>query len=159
MNFIGPDGYINTGGGISREDIITTKTNYAGLTYAHEFFPRDAILPNSTIKSKVELISGNADFNVTEKKCGSLSFNTNAKEASVLRINTFYFPGWTAYVDAKKEDIRVDSEGLMELYVEKGRHEIKVKFENTWIKALTKLISIGTLISLLLYIVLGRKSI
>ena len=153
LNFIGPDGYIVIDKGISRDMIRTTQTNYAGLTYANEFIPLDAVFPNSTIKTKVSVVSGYADFTVTEEKCSSLSFNTDAKEASILRINTFYFPGWTAYVDGKKEEVRVDSEGLMELDIEKGVHEIKVEFENTWVRTIATLISIISLAFLIILII------
>ena len=50
----------------------------------------------------------------------------------VLRLYTFYFAGWRAYVDGEEVDIEVASpEGFITLWVPAGEHQVLVKFEDT----------------------------
>jgi len=51
----------------------------------------------------------------------------------VLRLFTFYFPGWKAYVDGLPVDIALsEPEGWITLWVPAGEHEVLVRFEDTW---------------------------
>ncbi len=150
-NFIGPPtGYLSGTEGIITKENVKSLTEYPGLTDHGEYLPEWAIFQNTTIKSKVDVLSGEAEVSITEEKCNQLEFKTNVKKASVLKINTFYFPGWTAYVDGKKEEVKVDSEGLMELYLDEGVHEIRVTFENTRTRAISNIVSIVAFLSLFL---------
>jgi hypothetical protein len=50
----------------------------------------------------------------------------------VLRLFTFYFPGWHAYVDGQEVEIMIgDPEGFITLWVPEGEHEVVVQFEDT----------------------------
>lgn len=50
----------------------------------------------------------------------------------VFRLFTFYFPGWTAYVDNRKVNITPsEPEGWLTFWVPAGEHEITVRLENT----------------------------
>jgi hypothetical protein len=51
----------------------------------------------------------------------------------VMRLFTFYFPGWTAYVDGVKTPIQLsEPEGWITLTVPPGQHVVSVRLENTW---------------------------
>jgi len=53
-------------------------------------------------------------------------------EKFILRLFTFYFPGWRAYVDGEEVEIkRGDPEGFITLMVPAGEHEVVVRFEDT----------------------------
>ncbi|HUV89309.1 MAG TPA: 6-pyruvoyl-tetrahydropterin synthase-related protein, partial [Anaerolineae bacterium] len=50
----------------------------------------------------------------------------------VLRLYTFYFPGWRATVDGQEVEIEVaQPEGFITLWVPAGQHEVLVRFEDT----------------------------
>ena len=50
-----------------------------------------------------------------------------------LCLYTFYFPGWTAYVDGTKTAIAPSqSEGWITLDIPAGEHEVRLRFEDTW---------------------------
>lgn len=50
----------------------------------------------------------------------------------LLRLYTFYFPGWRAYVDGKEAKIEIAGpEGFITVWVTRGRHEVLVRFEDT----------------------------
>jgi hypothetical protein len=50
----------------------------------------------------------------------------------VFRLFTFYFPGWSAYVDGAKVDITPSApEGWLTFWVPAGEHDVTVRLENT----------------------------
>ena len=59
-------------------------------------------------------------------------FLVSTPKKFVLRLYTFYFPGWQAYVDGEKIEIEVASpEGFITVWVPEGQHEVSVRFEDT----------------------------
>ena len=59
-------------------------------------------------------------------------FLVNMPERFVLRLFTFYFPGWRAYVDGEEVAIDVaQPEGFITLWVPEGQHEVLVRFGDT----------------------------
>jgi uncharacterized membrane protein YfhO len=92
------------------------------------------------IENDVEL-SGQGLFNTTEKSCNSLAFDY-AGDRALARINTYYFPGWTAYIDGKKTVSQTDESGLIVLDIPEGHHRILLKFEDTPIRRASAILSL-----------------
>jgi len=56
----------------------------------------------------------------------------SAPREFVLRLYTFDFPGWRAYVDGEQVEIeKASPEGFITLRVPQGQHEVLVRFEDT----------------------------
>lgn len=67
-----------------------------------------------------------------------------------LTFNQFYFPGWRALVDNQPARMRLTPDtGLITVLVPAGRHELRVYFGSTPVRALSDVISILALIGLL----------
>lgn len=50
----------------------------------------------------------------------------------LLRLYTFYFPGWRAYVDGQEAEIKIAGpEGFITVWITRGKHEVLVRFEDT----------------------------
>ncbi|MCX7682347.1 MAG: 6-pyruvoyl-tetrahydropterin synthase-related protein, partial [Anaerolineae bacterium] len=50
----------------------------------------------------------------------------------LLRLYTFYFPGWRAYIDGQEAEIQIAGpEGFITVWVTRGKHEVLVRFEDT----------------------------
>lgn len=59
-------------------------------------------------------------------------FRVETPKKFTLRLYTFYFPGWRAYLDGERVEIDVAApEGFITLAVPEGTHEVLVRFENT----------------------------
>jgi hypothetical protein len=59
-------------------------------------------------------------------------FDVSTSEKFVLRLYTFDFPGWRAYLDGEKTEIEVASpEGFITVWVPEGTHRVSVRFEDT----------------------------
>ncbi|GAG52863.1 unnamed protein product, partial [marine sediment metagenome] len=75
----------------------------------------------------------------------------------VLRLYTFHFPGWRAYVDGDEVEIEVaDPEGFITLWVPEGEHEVVVRFEDTPPRTTGWIISAVGLTMLIIALVLMR---
>ncbi len=59
-------------------------------------------------------------------------FQVTTSKKFIFRLYTFYFPGWTVYVDGEPVEIEVAGpEGFITFRVPPGRHEVLVRFEDT----------------------------
>lgn len=74
-------------------------------------------------------------------------FQVFSAEAHQIRLRTFYFPGWNAYVDGKPTAISLDPKvGSILIQVPPGKHEVNIKFELTPIRKAATYISIAALL-------------
>lgn len=77
-------------------------------------------------------------------------FLVEADEPSLLRVNTFYFPGWRVFVDGQQSQLDYSNQfGLMTFRLGQGTHEVRVEFADTPLRKLATSISIATLAFLL----------
>lgn len=73
----------------------------------------------------------------------------------LLRLYTFYFPGWHAYIDGKEAEIRIAGpEGFITVWVTRGKHEVLVRFEDTPPRTAGWIISAAGLLVLCLALVM-----
>jgi len=136
-------------GGTAPHDIIEWERHSLalGTTSTGDFVPKGAarvqMRPESDL---VESIAGpgpvdrvnraalpeGATVDVVEQGALYDRFAVVTPEEFVLRLYTFYFPGWRATVDGREVDIEVASpEGFITLWVPAGQHEVLVRFEDT----------------------------
>ena len=72
-------------------------------------------------------------------------------EAAPLRVNTFYFPGWTLYVDGAERPVDYSNpQGVMEFTLEPGEHRVQVRFADTPVRRWSTRLSLLALFLLLL---------
>lgn len=55
----------------------------------------------------------------------------NSSGPVVLRLKTYYFPGWVARVDGVETPIQLDKDGAQLIALEPGRHRVQVSFAST----------------------------
>jgi uncharacterized membrane protein len=147
FNHIGSEGHII----YSDQDFTPEKIREynTGLTYNLDYFPKDATyLSKVEMKDKVEVFRGDARVKIINEKSTLIKFESIG-DASLMRINTYWFPGWTAYVDSVKKEIEKDENGLMLLEVPAGKHSVLVRFEDTKTRRIANTLSLVTLVILL----------
>lgn len=77
-------------------------------------------------------------------------FVVDVTQDSVVRSSTFYFPGWTLFVDDRERAIAPGSpHGLLEFYLEPGRHVLLLRFQDTPVRSISALVSLTALVLLL----------
>lgn len=81
-------------------------------------------------------------------------FRVTTPTSFVLRLYTFYFPGWRAYVNGERVEIDIAGpEGFITLEVPEGSHDVLVRFEDTVPRTLGWAVSAGGLVALVLTLV------
>lgn len=143
--------------------------DYSGhATYYSEFIPiwRDRNSNPESIKpnEKYKLLEGDALVQVVKADSHELELNTTVKSDSAkIRINKSYFPTTEVLVDGEllinfqeveipaKVNPNEDAEniGLLLLPLQKGTHEIAIRFTNTQLRRVANIISLVTLLGCL----------
>lgn len=64
-----------------------------------------------------------------------------------LRVSTFYFPGWAAYLNDEKTAIfyESDTHGRIHVQIPPGEHTLVLKFQNTPVRSISNLITVASL--------------
>lgn len=88
-----------------------------------------------------------------------VSFFAQAKESSMITINTFNFPGWTAKIDSQTTSI-VDNNRykLISVSIPKGDHFVTVQFKDTPVRKLANYISLASMLLLMIAVAILLKS-
>ncbi len=102
-------------------------------------------------RDKAEIIRGKGEIKNRMLKNASRVYTIQADTELQVSDNTFYFPGWHAYVDGVETNIEFQDpayRGVITFSVPKGIHEVKVIYEDTKVRRIGKIISILTLLFL-----------
>ena len=82
----------------------------------------------------------------------------DAGQPARLRLNTFYFPGWTLTVDGGQRAIDYSNpQGTIEFVLGPGQHAVQFRFGDTPIRWWSTIISLLTLLGALLALWMARK--
>jgi len=108
---------------------------------------------------KVSVISGTALTDIVEWKSEKRVININASTSSLIRIATFYYPGWEAYIDNMRTEIKTEKGvGAMLIDIPEGRHIVVLKFEDTPLRYYAKIISLISFCIVVLLALFIRKT-
>jgi uncharacterized membrane protein len=98
-------------------------------------------------KSKqTEIISGNGNINNKIEKNASRTYSVSGQEKLRIVDYTFYFPGWKVFIDGKETPIEFQDpnyRGLITYWVPEGSHEVSVKYGDTKVRAISKILSLA----------------
>lgn len=108
-------------------------------------------LTNDVTKLKQETLK------IDEYRSDYVRGNIDLSQNKMLFLSIPYDPGWVARVDGKEVNIKEVNIGFMGLDLEKGRHEIELKYGQPFLK-LGLGISSFTLMILILYFIIYRIS-
>src|SRR5579859_2465367 len=134
-------------GPVSAQRILNTELNGRGIgtTSANDFLPVGVmVVPQPQPAYLATYKTGQVDkLNRATLPTGTQAtllhhgpqddhYSVAGNTAFVFRIYTFYFPGWTAYVDGVKTDIMLsEPEGWITFWVPAGAHDVSLRLENT----------------------------
>lgn len=103
--------------------------------------------------NKLEFLSGKANISQSKILSEKYEFNIESDSETKARINTFWFPGWQAYIDGKEVIIdHSNSLDLMDITIAPGTHLLKVEFKNTPLRNYAWIISLVAFIIFLISI-------
>jgi len=147
-----------------------------GTTNDGEFLPITVLnkpAPNPAITAAVNAgtvekvdratLPANTDVTLTGHNTLQDSFDIQSPGAFVLRVLTFYWPGWTAYLDGAPVPIQVTQpEGFIAVAIPAGSHSLVLRLQNTPTQRLSWIVSaiaLALLLGLMLVARLWRVSL
>jgi hypothetical protein len=71
-------------------------------------------------------------------------------QPGVLRLKSYYFPGWSARINGQEANLFSDTSGVQTLPLTPGRHRVEVFFENTPPRTVGAALTIAALLIILL---------
>ena len=134
-------------------------TNEATTTVQDEYMPKWVKeKPVERYKEKVEFIEGSGEIkNLVYNDSKKVFFDAEADVNSKIRINTIYYPGWSAKVNGKESEIAFNNpNGVMEFDVDAGENNVELTFGETRIRSISNLISLFSFGGLLGWIIIRR---
>ncbi|MBD3279767.1 MAG: hypothetical protein GF390_03580 [Candidatus Pacebacteria bacterium] len=113
----------------------------------HEYLPAQA---DSSLLNKADywLDPASAEVLNHQQTTAQLDLTVQVDTATTVSLQQFAFPGQTLYLDGQLQDYQVDGQGRIKVNLPVGEHALMVKFEQT------KIILIGKLVSLLAILLL-----
>lgn len=143
-----PERYVNRG-----DDFYIT--NDATTTSSHEYMPLWVKqIPLKRPEKKVVIQKGEGTIRNIQYSSNNILFSADLKEKSYLRVNTIYYPGWEG------KDVVIlynNNSGVMEFWLEKGKHAITLTFRETPIRLLSDGISISSFFLCIIPFLLKKK--
>lgn len=109
---------------------------------------------------KLQVVSGEANIEVLSRKNASREYRVTASAPTRLVEYTFYFPGWTVYVDGQPVPVEFQDpeyRGVMTFEVPAGEHTVSVRFEDTKIRQLGMVLSGVSLLGGVVWILGARR--
>ena len=108
---------------------------------------------------KLIFITGEGKAEVVAWNTASRTIKTDVKKHSIIRIRTFYFPGWKAYIDGTETEIKKENDsGAMLVPIPGGVHTLELKFRDTPVRHYSGLVTICSLLLIvILYVILSVR--
>jgi hypothetical protein len=103
-------------------------------------------------KNPLEIISGNADITVLERRINKHRYNVLVKETSEFKENTLYFPNWNVQANNKQQPITYQNykyPGIITFTLPKGNYSVVVRYDNPTITTISQYISLFSFFTLI----------
>src|SRR3989338_2017759 len=127
---------------------------------SYEFVPKEVKTKKSELNTTVldidkkdlpkesyQVLNGQADVKKIRNNFGEKNYLIQAKTPIKFRLNTYNFPGWTAYLNRKKIPINdINDLKLITVSLPVGRNDLKFIFEDTKVRNIANSISISTFV-------------
>ena len=103
---------------------------------------------NSKLESYQTLIDSSdlVKTNILKDSVSEKLISVDSKEIELITVSIANFPGWNAYLNGQPIDISTSADGLIQLQIPKGQHELAVIFQATPVRLMANTISILSLI-------------
>ncbi len=116
--------------------------------------------PIETLKPKI--LEGDGTITINSVKDTMRSYTIEANTELHMIDFTFYFPGWKLRIDGKETPIQYQDpaqnyKGVITYYVPQGTHQVELKFEDTAIRKIAKLLSLMSLGVIALFAVFHKR--
>lgn len=107
--------------------------------------------PDKFPASPVEILSGNCQFKQLVHKSNFQQYDFACSQDSRIQLNTAYYPGWQVKIDGQTTAVTPADNGMMVVSMPSGSHQLLLKFSDTALRLIAKIISLMTLALIVTY--------
>jgi uncharacterized membrane protein len=107
-------------------------------------------------KERFILTKGEGKIEILKWQSTERILEATANKKLTMKILTFDFPGWRAYIDGKETEI-TQEKGVIVVNIREGKHTILFKFIDTPIRYYAKLLSLVSSVSMILLVLFSKK--
>jgi hypothetical protein len=126
----GPDHFINTTG----DDYMPRAVDELPPTLSHK-----ALLAPEGVVEATPLYLNSAEY----------VYRLTVRTASLIRCQTFWFPGWHVYLNGKRTPSQPSSpHGLIEFFAPAGLYDCRIVFQHTVVRSIATWISVFTFLAI-----------
>lgn len=139
------------------------KTVYGGTTDTGESAPIWSVrFMERAPSTEAGIIEGKGEIKKISRKTTEHEYEINVTERSRIRENTLYFPGWKVYDNGREiKDIEFQdpkNRGLITFYLDRGEHNVLLKFEETKLRRFSNFVSFFSIsLAAVLFFVLRKN--
>lgn len=116
-----------------------------------EYLPKGVNLPEVGKESNLTVSPETVKVSNLYQNTKELTFMASVPETMQVSVRQFVFPGVNLYVDNKKAPFGADPLGRVNFSASAGEHNIAVKIEETLLVKISKLVSVGAVMLLILW--------
>lgn len=104
------------------------------------------------INSPYQILTGDSEVYDFRQGTNWMSFETNTKTHTIIRLSGYYFPDWKMFDNGKeiKFDYQNNTWGLMTIILGEGKHVIEARLFDTPIRLISNMVTIVTSFLILL---------
>lgn len=128
-----------------RYNMPRSTAEYAGVAFSVPIWiPGDNLWKKSIPENSMESLSGNIDIISEERKINEHLYIVSSSKSTLVKQNTYYFPGWKLEIDGEPSDIVFTNNvfpGIITFQLEEGIHHVRLSFEQTSIRYYSLLFS------------------
>lgn len=108
-------------------------TNEATTTVHDEYMPKwVTVSPINRAETRLEILKGSGNIRENQVTTENIDVVVDAKDESILQINTMYYPGWGVSVDGELATIDYKNDlGLIRVTIPAGVHHVIASFRET----------------------------
>jgi len=113
------------------------------------YLPKSAAeKPQKIIDSKYQILAGDSDIFNFKQGTNWLSFETDTKTHTIIRLSQLYFPQWKLFIDGKETQVEYknNSLGLMTIILGEGKHNIEGRLIDTHIRSISNAVTVVSVI-------------
>ncbi len=116
--------------------------------------------PAELAKERYQILTGDSRIFDFKEGTNWLTFKTETREHTIIRLSQYYFPDWKIFVDGEevKVEYKNNSLGLMTFILGKGNHIIQARLYDTPVRTIANLITLAgiAIVAVLFLISSGR---
>jgi len=148
--------YIHSAPLFKEQQLIPVKA----ANFNYEYLPRwvsEDHISGDKLDERVT-INGEGEVNIVAWKSQERIIAISAESPLSARVQTFYFPGWKAYVDDMQTAVQTEKgSGAMLVAIPQGNHKLVLRFEDTPVRYYSKFLSIVSLFSMVILILFSKR--